>query len=264
MKDKRILVLIMAFVMIMAAGCGANGQDNGAGDKEESGTMELINETMTEKEKDLLCENFSFDEDRIREGQLSEAQKSALDELRLATGLIDRKYPGLQYEVTSFAPADNLNGQAILDIQLADEGDKEYKAYVIYDESGNPKALETVYGHEVRAAYDEYICSILAENGIEARSYTDFETPVADEVTAASTPEELIGMKGSLVRYTDVFINDTGDRQAAADRIKEIMAERGIYAVYEVDFAGDISTPDIRELEAGRRNFESITFECAE
>ena len=266
MRYERILALIAVVLMmtvLTAAGCAGDTQANGTSDTEGNSSMDYSNVTMTDKEKDLLCGNFAFDEDRIREGQLSEAQFNALSELRLATDLLDTKYPGLGYDIINFAPATAMNGEGILDIRVDGEGDKEYKAYIIYGKDGEPYALETVYGCEVRDDYDEYLCSLLRSSGIEARAYTSFETPVANEVSRGTRPEDIIEMGKTIVRYTDIFIEDGSGRDAAVEKIKEVMQQNKIYAVYEVDFAPSIAG-DIKELEAGRRNFEYASFECSE
>lgn len=225
--------------------------------------MVPVNGEMTKKETDLLCENFPFDEESIKNGELSDAQRSALNELRLGTNLIESKYPKLSYEITSFAPATKMNGQAILNIKV--EGDvKEYKTYVIYNNSGDPEVAETVYGSVIRQSYDDYICSILESNGIDAQSFTSFETPVRNEVNKDTVPEEIIDMKSNIIRYTDIFIEDNGWRQKTVDTIKDIMNTNGIYAVYEIDFVEGVSDQDARELESRRKEFVSISFECAE
>ncbi len=264
MKIKRILALAAAVIMITAAGCAAGNQDSSSEGTEGNSSMDYNNVTMTEKETELLCTYYPFDDERIRTGQLSEAQFNALAELRLGTDLIDTKYPGLSYDIVSFEPATITNGEGSVDIRIEGEGEKSYKAFIYYDENNKPYAAETVYGCEIRADYDGYICRLLEENGISAKSYTDFKTPVTNEVGRGTTPEDIIEQGSSIVRYTDIFVTDNSDRDGTVAKIKNVMEAHDIYAMYEVDFAPAIDGIDSRELEAGRRNYESTSFEVAE
>ena len=264
MRIRKVMAIAAAVVMITATGCAAGNQDNRSADTEVNSSMDYNSVRMTRKEEELICANFPFDEERIKLGQLSDAQFSALRELRLGVDLIDTKYPGLGYEIIRFTQATKTSGQGIIDIRIEGEGDKEYKAYIIYGEDGEPYALETVYGFEVRDAYDEYLCTLLRDNGVEARTYTDFETPVSNEAGRGTQPEDIIEQGSKIVRYTDVFITEPGDRDAAVAKIRNILEKYGIYAVYEIDFAPSIEGMDIRELEEGRRNYESTSFEVAE
>ena len=135
---------------------------------------------------------------------------------------------------------------------------------MVYDKNNNPEVSETVYGSVIRKPYDDYICELLEANGIHAKAFTNFETPIKDEVNKDTTPEEIIEMEPKIVRYTDIFVSDTEDQQITADAIKSVMDSNNIYAVYEINFVDKPADKDVKELEAERKNYRSVTFECTD
>ena len=69
-------------------------------------------------------------------------------------------------------------------------------------------------------------------------------------------------MGGANVRFTDLFTADTEDREALAAKAAAILAENGLYASYELDFAPGFASLTPEDLEAGRSGYEYVSFVC--
>ena len=250
-------LILMLMMMLSLAACSGRSQD---GNTEEKKDMGYSNVEMTEKEKDLLCENF-VDEDRIRNGQLNDAQKAALDELRAGTDLLDRKYPGLEYDILRLTPATKLTARGSLDVKIPGDDLNTYYVYTAYDDSGNISQSETVYGYVLREKYDAYVRGLLADRGIDTCCYTVFAAEAGDEIDADTRPEELIAMGEDNLRYTDIFVENTGDRDEAAASIEQVLSGEGISGIYRVFFVNGMSGKTAAELEKNRNSYEKSSFE---
>ena len=215
---------------------------------------------LNEKEIELLCENF-VDEDRIREGYLSHYQQVALKELRGGISYIRKKYPELVYEIIHFAPATRLTGQGIIEIRLKGDELNTYKVFVIYDNTGEFNLSDTIYGAVLRDEYDHFITDMLGKIGIEAKAYTEFVTPVGTEVNAMTSIEEIISRGSDNVRYTDLFIEDTSDREKIYEEARRALTDKAIAAIYELSFVSGVMGQDIIDLEKQRSRLDSISFE---
>ena len=263
MKKYRVLICIAAALII--AGCGGSSEADGktrettaeqTASAEEEDTVEQI--TMTEKEQELLAAVYP-NEEMIREGQLFEYQEEALNELRAGEEYITSKYPEQSFEIRSITPADKF--YPWMTIVMKEGAFGECKVTVTPAEEGYT-FTEDLYGKVLGGAYDKAIGKILAEGGLQAVSFTKFTSPMGEEVGPATTPEELIALKKSLPRNTHLFMADESDRDAAAEKARQILLDAGVYGAYTLYFVPDILSENVTMLEEARTAYEHRTFNC--
>ena len=207
---------------------------------------------MTDLEIDLLSQYYQ-DDDHIREGKLFSHQKEALLQLRAAMEYLAGKYPDWAYTITAFQPDTKFNAGAELTVE--DGG-----MYTVYAEAEGDRyaCADNYYAKYLQPRYDEYLEELLADNGYPCRSYTSF--PAASDVLGAETTvEQLLELAPKQTRMVDLFVT-AQDHDEAAQGIKDLMAQAGLYGSYTVYFVTDLD--DIQSLEAQRDGMEYITFNC--
>lgn len=263
MKKYKVLICIAAALII--AGCGGSSEAAGktrettaeqTASAEEEDTVEQI--TMTEKEQELLAAVYP-NEEMIQEGQLFEYEKEALLMLRAGEKYISDKYPAQSFELQSVEPANKF--YPWMTLHMAEKDCGEFRVIVTPEESGYT-FTEDLYGYIIGASYDRMVEQLLAENSMKAVSSTDFYSPLGEAVGPDTTPEELAALKKELPRNTSLFVEDTADRKAEADRAKEILRGAGLYGAYTMYFVPDELSQDSTVLEEAKSAFEHMTFNC--
>ena len=246
---KTLLMITLIAVILFTAAC--NMMENTDGKITEIGDL-------TEKEADILCENYPEDEELIRQGKLHDEQIVALNELRESVSLVESRYPNLNYEITGFVPANKMGPQSTMDLTVSGDAAGIYTVYASYDENSNLRFSENVYGAVYHGEYDEYITAKLKAAGLNVKTYTAFGTEIEGEL---SSVEDIISGKEDIVIYTDVFTEkvDEEAKRPLCDKVDSIMANETNSPLVTVYFVDKLDT-DVSKLEEDRSNLEQGCF----
>lgn len=246
-----ILCVITSVLLIMSfTGCGEQfNRDKG---KNKEGLTD-----MTEQEKDLLCKVYP-NEEMIMEGKLFEYEKSTLEMLRKGLEYLSSEYPTCSFDALSIEPANKFSPWTAIQVNEATFG---MATVTVTPEEEGYRFSEDFYGKYFREDYDEMLKEILADEGFEAVTFTDFPS-VMEDIGEKSTVEELIAMKANLPRNTHIYVSDVEDRDLCAGRLKDALCNAGVYGAYTVYFVQDGIEDSTEVLESRRTKYEYNTFNC--
>ena len=213
---------------------------------------------MTEEEIRLLSAVYD-NEARLREGKLYDYQKEALDQLRAGLAYLDSKYPDFDPEILTFTPATKFTHWA----QFLIRGDGEGTYTLTVEPTGDDfLCQDTCYGKWIREPYDCYVTELLQSAGISAGVYTHFPVPVGMEIGQYTTVSEFIQFSPRINRQTRLYIADSGNAEADAATIRQLLKEAGLYGHYFLYCIPADQMSSVEEMEQNRKQWDSISFTC--
>lgn len=217
---------------------------------------------LTETEKKILTDVFG-EEERIDQGRLFSYQIEALNQLRAGTYYLQQRYPEYVFQTDSFSPASRFRPWA--ELHFKDEASATCLVKVFPSADGKEFTYEdNFYGYLLRESYDGGIEKILEEAGCPARSYTFFLSTAGSDLPADASVEELLAYDPNLSRQTALYVSDREPDDAIADTMRKALLAHKMYGNYWIYFTGQDTTGDIKDLEAAKSQWESLTFSCFE
>jgi len=210
---------------------------------------------MTEEEINLLCKVY-FGEDRIKQGNLYDYEKNALDEFRAGKKYLKEKYPSYQMRVISYAPSTKLNGSAEIEVQ-APNGET-YKVE-IYATNNELECVDNFYASLIQEAYGVMLEGIISETGLKVRAHVVFPEMTGSEINEKSTLEEVLMVHPKLNRLVRLYY-DGADSYGIKNRIEECVKNARLYGSYSVYYVNDNFDRSMEELEAARSDWDMDFF----
>lgn len=271
MKNRRktgILPVIIAAMMVLATGCTdtfttAKEATEQAGGEAMSGVENEMSVTdLTETEKKILTDVYG-EEERFEEGRLFSYQREALYQLRAGLSYLQQRYPEHEFQTESFSPGDRFRPWA--ELHFKDEQSPTCLVKVFPSEGGKEFVCEdNFYGYLLQESYDGRIEEILKEAGCPARSYTVFLSTAGSDLPADPSVDELLAYDPEMGRQTALYVSEAEPDEETADSMQKILLANKLYGNYWVYFTGQETTGDIKDLEAEKNQWESLTFSCFE
>lgn len=273
MKNMRItgaLTLFLAVMLAMTTGCTGTGTSTAEeGTSEQAGgeamsdrEYEMSITDLTEAEKKILSDTFG-EEKRFEEGRLFSYQIEALEQLRAGRSYLEERYPGHAFKTESFTPADRFHPWA--ELRFKDEDSPICLVKVFPSQDGETFECEdNFYGYLIQESYDNRIEEILREAGCPARSSTVFLSTVGSDLSANPSVEELLFYDPELSRQTALFVSDPEPDEETVGIMQKALLVNKMYGNYWVYFTGQEMTGGIKDLEASKSQWESLTFSCFE
>lgn len=217
-KEKSVLLIMLMALCIFFSGCFGFGAE----EQNEDDTEESIVE-MTDEEKDFLCRLY-FGEERIRKGKLFPYQEETLKQYRFAKEYLNEKYPGYNFNLYCFLPANKINGPVTRVDFMEQDKESGYGTFnmVIEGEDGSYSATDNFYRYLLRPGYDEALTEKLHDAGIEGCiTYTRFSGLFGSEVDGTMTMEDLFahGTEMGMKRDTKIFIDMEGGENEETEKL---------------------------------------------
>ena len=212
---------------------------------------------LTEKEKELL--RASFGDDRIGDEILYDQHITALKQLRAVESYLNEKYTDISFSLLSFSPATRLTEKGECRFQW--EGDTVYRATVKPD-NGSYACADDFYGVLLRERYDAAVRSLLQESNIDCIPYTEFPVPYGMELNGNISVDTLNALTPKVTRNTRLYVPAYEKVEGIEATLQALLTESGFYGSYTVFFVPDYEGADLAALEAGRREYERLSFNC--
>ena len=259
LKHHCVFVCLLTLLIIaLVTGCGGskasslNEIDYNDG-KEDVEPMDVT--TMSDREKEILGRVYA-DKKQITEGKLFSHQKEALRQLRAGLDYLERKYPGYEFNILSFAPANKFTPWAVFQFQ---NQPSEECVMTITPQNGDFVCADNYYSVLLREKYDDELQKILAHNGFEVVTYTLFPTPMGEEIGENTSTDTLISMGTSLTRNTNLYLFANQESETTAQALQAALSANGIYGFYSLYFVSE-SRKDVAFLEEHRTQWPRISF----
>lgn len=254
---KFISVLLCLIVVLTACGNQPGTQDETG----KAGNEDMDNIVMTEEEIQLMCGAYGAEE-RIQQGKLFDYQVSGLKQLRAGLSYLEEKYPGTDFEILTFAPANKFNPQAKLLIR--GEGEQTY-SLTVEPQDDTYLCLDNCYSLWLKDQYDAYVTALLQANGISGCAYSTLTELVGIGIGPETSVEEFIAYTPKIDRTTDVYLLAPGDLDAEAQKIQNIIREAGLYGSYYVHAVPSEEFGSAEEMDQNRKSgsdWKRVSFNC--
>lgn len=201
---------------------------------------------ITGEEEALLILTFQMDEEdvaRIKEGDFYSNEEDCIINTRATLEYLEKKYPGVEFTVTLYEPPYHfVGGHDYPIVTYTDDSgsNKEYIINLIQSEEGEIIFEDNYYGTLVRAAYDQYLMNLLAENNFgKVVTYTDIRGNFGTEVNGKITVEEIL--EKDISKHSKVFIEGNSENaKLLAKDVEKLIREEDIYGSYMVYVLEDI------------------------
>ena len=210
---------------------------------------------MSEEEMNLLCKVY-FGEERIKQGNLYDYEKVALDEFRAGKKYLKEKYPSYPMKVLSYAPANKLNGSAEIEVQAPDG--ETYKM-IIHSADNELECVDNFYASLIQEAYNIMLEDIISGAGLKVRAHVAFPEMTGIEINEKSTLEEVLKVHPKLNRLVRLYY-DGADSYGIKNRIEECIKNAGLYGSYSIYFVSENFDRSMEELEASRSDWDMDFF----
>ena len=192
---------------------------------------------LTENEKELLAEKYSYDEEDVKKGILDRKQYRTLKEIRYGMEYLQEKYPGYEFEILY------LDGWAgnFDDCAVHEKKTDEYFSMYIYEEKGDSfSAKDDFYEYFFFPKYDAYMEEQLKNLSKVAKVRTGIGFVEGREYDLYMEIEDVVSGRLEFAPTVNIFISAREMQEEECEKyievIKKELERLDIPGIYDVSF----------------------------
>ncbi|WP_455718814.1 hypothetical protein [Anaerosporobacter sp.] len=201
---------------------------------------------MTDEQRDLLIE-MSFNEERVKEGKLSDWQIEVLRQFDSAKEYLERKYPSHTFKIIRGESNDIFHDFTEF-IFIADDDDEWYDMRIDIEkkDSGNAYTIiDNYYGVLLKEKYEEELLKVLQEGCKQCVAIqVNMSSMREEEINEIFDVNRIINESFRIKNDTEIFVNgkEEKDPSSLIKHVQDIIKEKKIYGSYSIYVLSDIPT----------------------
>ena len=257
---RKILASFFIVMSVIATSCsghiGGNSINDDKNYSDESYDESEQERKLTQEQIDLLC-NISVNEEKVKEGKLSDWQKEVLNQYDAAMEYLSDKYPSYDFLITYCEQKNLVNSYTTFNFVEKSEDSVYYDMHIdVYEEeNGNRYDItDNFYGKIFEDELKDKFVELMQEEFTECTDVTTNISTVAGKEFGENLDIESV-MSGEIEmnHNTDFYINAEGmtdtDYADMVARVKEFISEKGICGSYDVKFVNESEEEDVLYME---------------
>ena len=231
MKKRVYICIFICSILISLTGCMSN--------KSERGEMEVDKIELNEKQIEILVKA-GCEEDRVREGVLTRANKKILEDYEAVVEYLEEKYRGVKFEFYDCIPKGMA--QSYTTFYMKTENIEETVEIEVEEVEEKKEIKDNFYGMYTQDAYAEIICEKLLKIDEKCeRAEIEISGLYGKEYNSNLTIEQVLENKIYLKAMGTIYLEKKESEllEERAKKIEKYMKECGFIGSFRLMFVGD-------------------------